>query len=169
MIQSPTKKLALTSVLTALALIFSYIEFLIPISIGFPGAKLGFANLVIIIALFKLGSGYAFGINIIRILLSALLFGNMFSAIYALCGGVLSIVVMILLKKTNLFSVIGVSMAGGVFHNIGQLLIATVIIKNANTLLYFPVLLLLGMAAGIINGIISTLIMKKLEATNGLY
>jgi len=149
--------------LTALALIFSYIEFLVPISIGLPGIKLGIANIVIVIAIFKLGDSYGLVINVARILLSALLFGNMFSAIYALCGGLLSLLVMVLLKKTKLFSVVGVSMAGGVFHNVGQILVAMVIVSSVKALYYFPVLLLAGLVTGIINGVISTLILRALR------
>lgn len=149
--------------LTALALIFSYIEFLIPISIGLPGIKLGIANVVIVVAIYKLGASYGLVINIARILLAALLFGNMFSAIYALCGGLLSLIVMVLLKKTNLFSIVGVSMAGGVFHNVGQILIATVLVSSVKALYYFPVLLFAGLVTGIINGVISTLILRALK------
>lgn len=156
-------KLTQCAMLTALALIFSYIEFLVPISIGLPGIKLGIANIVIVVAIYKLGGAYGFVINIARILLSALLFGNMFSAIYALCGGLVSLAIMLLLKKTNLFSVVGVSMAGGVFHNVGQILMAIILVGSGKVLYYFPVLLLAGMATGIINGFIDTLILRALK------
>ena len=156
-------KLTQCAMLTALALIFSYIEFLVPISIGLPGIKLGIANIVIVVAIYKLGGTYGFVINIARILLSALLFGNMFSAIYALCGGLVSLAIMLLLKKTNLFSVVGVSMAGGVFHNVGQILMAIILVGSGKVLYYFPVLLLAGMATGIINGFIDTLILRALK------
>lgn len=157
------KKLTQCAMLTALALIFSYIEFLVPISIGLPGIKLGIANIVIVVAIYRLGGGYGFVINIARILLSALLFGNMFSAIYALCGGLLSLAVMLLLKKTGWFSVVGVSMAGGVFHNVGQILMAILLVGSGKVLYYFPVLLLAGMATGIINGFIDTLVLRALK------
>lgn len=156
-------KLTQCAMLTALALIFSYIEFLVPISIGLPGIKLGIANIVIVVAIYKLGGVYGFVINIARILLSALLFGNMFSAIYALCGGLVSLAIMLLLKKTNLFSVVGVSMAGGVFHNVGQILMAIILVGSGKVLYYFPVLLLAGMSTGIINGFIDTLILRALK------
>lgn len=157
------KRLTQCAMLTALALIFSYIEFLLPINIGLPGIKLGIANIVIVIAIYKLGAVSGLVINIARILLSALLFGNMFSAIYALCGGLLSLLVMILLQKTKWFSVIGVSMAGGVFHNVGQILVATVLVSSVKALYYFPVLLLAGLVTGIINGFISTLVLRALK------
>ena len=158
-----TKALAEAAMLSALALIFSYIEFLIPINIGFPGVKLGLANVVIVIAIYRLGWVNAFVINLVRILLAALLFGNMFSAIYSLAGGILSIAIMLLFKKTKLFSVIGVSMAGGVFHNLGQIIACAILMQNVKAFLYFPVLLLFGVAAGVINGVISILILRKLK------
>ncbi|MDO5331727.1 MAG: Gx transporter family protein [Bacillota bacterium] len=158
-----SKKLTQCAMLTALALIFSYIEFLVPISIGLPGIKLGIANIVIVVAIYKLGGSYGFVINIARILLSALLFGNMFSAIYSLCGGLLSLAVMLLLKKTGWFSVIGVSMAGGVFHNVGQIMMAILLVGSGKVLYYFPVLLFAGLVTGIINGFLDTLIIRALK------
>lgn len=164
--QSPTNRsarLSVCAVLTALALIFSYIEFLIPLNLGIPGVKLGLANLVVIVALYSNGALAAFAINFVRILLSALLFGNMFSAIYALCGGILSMLFMMLLYKTKKFSVVGISMAGGVMHNIGQLIAAYFIMDQLSIFYYLPVLLLTGLAAGIVNGVLATLIIKKVK------
>ena len=106
-------RVALSSVMTTLALIFSYVEALIPFNFGIPGIKLGLSNLVILIALYRLGAGYAFTINMIRILLSGLLFGGVSAMLYSLAGGLLSFAVMFLLIKTKLFSPVGVSMAGG--------------------------------------------------------
>lgn len=163
MTQSRTKLIAMCGLMASLGLIFSYVEVLFPISIGIPGVKLGIANLVVIIALYKLGAKYAFSINVIRILVAGLLFNGAFGALYSLAGAVLSFAVMCCLKKTNLFSMVGVSMAGGVAHNLGQLLVAATIIENLKIFIYFPVLLASGMITGIVIGIVSHIVMQKLR------
>ncbi len=155
-------QIALAALLAALALIFSYIEAIIPFNIGIPGIKLGIANLVILVSLYTLGFRYTLAINIIRILTAGLLFNGFFGAIYSLSGGLLSLLVMAGLKKSSLFSVIGISMAGGVAHNLGQLLIAALIVSNIKLFFYFPVLLFSGLISGIFIGIIAWFILKKL-------
>ena len=153
---------AACGVLTALALIFSYIEFLVPLPIAIPGIKLGLANIVVLVCLYLLGEKYAFFINCTRIALAALLFGSLFPAPYALAGGIISFAAMALLKKTGIFSVCGVSMAGGVFHNLAQLTVAAFLVETAQVYYYFPVLLLSGMATGIGIGVLATLILRSL-------
>lgn len=155
-------RIAACGVLTALALIFSYIEFLVPLPIAIPGIKLGLANIVCLVCLYALGEKHAFLINVTRIALAALLFGSVFSALYALAGGVVSFAVMALLKRTKRFSVCGVSMAGGVFHNLAQLAVAGLLVESAQVFYYFPVLLLSGMATGISIGILATLILRSI-------
>ena len=155
-------RIASLGVLTALALIFSYIEFLIPLPIAIPGIKLGLANIVVLVCLYALGEKYAFLINVTRIALAALLFGSVFSALYALAGGLVSFAAMALLKRTKRFSVCGVSMAGGVFHNLAQLSVAGFLVESAQVFYYFPVLLLSGMATGIGIGILATLILRSI-------
>ena len=155
-------RIAACGVLTALALIFSYIEFLVPLPIAIPGIKLGLANIVCLVCLYALGERYAFLINVTRIALAALLFGSVFSALYALAGGVVSFAVMALLKRTKTFSVCGVSMAGGVFHNLAQLAVAGFLVESAQVFYYFPVLLLSGMATGIGIGVLATLILRSI-------
>ena len=126
-----TKKIALTGVFTALALAFSYIEFLIPFDmLGIPGIKPGFANLVVMAALYTLGLPYAAAVSLMRILLSFLLFGNVTSLLYSLAGGVLSLTVMFILKKTNVFGHIGVSVGGAVSHNIAQTAVSFIILSK---------------------------------------
>ena len=110
-------RVAYFGVFTALALIFSYVETLIPINFGIPGVKLGLANLVIVIALYKMKLTEVYLLSVVRVLLSGFIFGNYFSIIYSLAGGLLSLTVMALLKKSKGFSVMGISVAGGVFHN----------------------------------------------------
>ncbi len=155
---------AMCAVLTALALIFSYIEFLLPLPLGIPGVKLGLANLVIVVALYMVGARCAFLVNLVRVLLAALLFGNVFSGVYAFAGALVSFAAMCLIKKTGLFSPAGVSIAGGVFHNVGQLAVAAFIIENAKIALYFPVLLISGLVTGLVIGVLSVLILRALHA-----
>lgn len=156
------KKMTMTALLAALALIFSYIEVLIPFSPGIPGIKLGIANLVIIISLYYLGAKYAFSVNLVRILIAGLLFNGLFGALYSLAGALLSFAVMVLLRKTGIFSVTGVSIAGGVCHNLGQLLVAAFLIDSLKIFAYFPVLIFSGIISGAVIGIVSYLILKRL-------
>ena len=127
----PTNKLGLSGVLTALAAIFSYVEALIPFSFGVPGIKLGLANVVIVFALYSIGPRFALLISVVRILVVSSLFGSPAIAMYSLAGALLSLAVMVPLQKTGKFSMIGVSMAGGVFHNIGQLVVAALVVEMA--------------------------------------
>lgn len=160
---SKTKKLASCAMLAAVALIFSYVEAVIPFSVGIPGVKLGFANIVIVFTLYRFDGRYAFAVNLVRILLAGLLFGSAFSALYALAGGMISLCAMILLKKGGVFSVTGVSMAGGVFHNLGQLAVAACVVQTAQVVIYFPVLIFSGIAAGIVNGIAAQLCLNRIK------
>ncbi len=157
-----TTRLTTSALLATTALLFSYIEILIPYNVGIPGVKLGLANLAIIIALYKMDIKYAVSINLIRILLAGLLFSGLFAMVYSLAGGMLSLLVMYLLKRTDKFSMIGVSMAGGVAHNLGQLTVAALIVENAKMYVYFSVLLFSGIFFGIMIGIIAYIIEKKL-------
>lgn len=157
-----TKKITITALMAALALIFSYIEVLIPFNPAIPGIKLGIANLVVIIALYYLGLKYAVLINLIRILMSGLLFSGMFGVLYSLAGAILSMIVMVILKKTGVFSMAGVSMAGGVAHNLGQILIAAFLVSNLSIFVYFPILIFSGMISGAIIGIVAHLIVTRL-------
>ena len=116
-------RVAYFGVFTALALIFSYVETLIPVNLGIPGVKLGLANLIIVVALYKMRLSEAYLLSVVRVLLAGFIFGNYFSIIYSLAGGLLSLTVMALLKKWGGFSLQGISIAGGVFHNIGQLIV----------------------------------------------
>ena len=157
-----TKKLTMTALLAALALIFSYIEVLIPFSPAIPGIKLGIANLVVIVALYHMGLKYAITINVVRIFIAGLLFSGVFGIIYSLAGAILSMTVMVLLKKTGLFSVAGVSMAGGVAHNLGQILAAAFLVSNLSIFIYFPVLISPGLISGALIGIVAYIILKRL-------
>ena len=155
-------RVAYFGVFTALALIFSYVESLIPIQLGIPGVKLGLANLIIVIALYKMRLSEVFLLSIVRILLSGFLFGNYFSILYSLAGGLLSLAVMALLKKAGDFSVMGISMAGGVFHNVGQLVVAMMVVETFSVGYYLPVLLVAGLVTGFLIGVAAGEMLKRL-------
>ncbi|MCM1256607.1 MAG: Gx transporter family protein [Roseburia sp.] len=139
----------------ALALICSYVESLIPFYFGIPGVKLGLTNIVVVLLLYTLGAKEAFGVSVMRILLAGFLFGNPFSILYSLSGGILSFLVMYLLKRTKKLKVITVSVAGGLAHNIGQLFVAAFVVENYHVLYYLPVLLIAGFVTGFLIGILS--------------
>lgn len=150
-------------VFTALALIFSYVESLIPIHFGVPGIKLGLANLLIVIFLYKRNAKEALLLSVIRIVLSGFLFANLFSILYSLAGGILSLAVMAYLKKRGTFSVVGISIAGGVAHNLGQLVVAMLVVETYRVGYYFPVLLIAGVLTGMLIGIVAAEILKRLK------
>lgn len=155
-------KVAYFGVFTALALIFSYVETLIPVNFGIQGVKLGLANLVIVIVLYKMKLSDAFLLSVVRVVLSGFIFGNYFSILYSLAGGALSLAVMALLKRAGGFSVIGISIAGGIAHNIGQLIVAMLVVETFRVAYYLPVLLLAGMLAGSVIGIAANEMLKRL-------
>ncbi len=150
-------------VLTALALIFSYIETLIPIQFGVPGIKLGLANLIIVIVLYKTDWREALLLSVVRIILAGFIFGNLFSIVYSLAGGFLSLTVMVLLKRTDRFSVAGISMAGGVCHNIGQLVVAMIAVETYQVGYYLPVLLVAGLITGAVIGAAAGEVLKRIR------
>lgn len=169
--QTRGKRAALYGMLIGLAFIFSYIETLIPISLGVPGVKLGLANLVGIISLEVFGAPVAVSVTLIRVLLNAFTFGNLSACIYSMAGAFLSLFVMVIVKKADLFGTVGISIMGGVFHNVGQLLMAAVILETSGLLYYLPVLLAAGTAAGCVIGIIGsriTTILRKAYGKEGL-
>lgn len=157
-----TKNVALFGMMVALAFTFSYLESLIPFNFGIPGVKLGLANLVVVVALYTMKPSEAFSIAVIRIFLAGLTFGNAYSIAYSLCGGILSFAVMLLMKKTKL-SIAGVSMMGGISHNIGQIIVAAIVMETARIAYYLPVLLVAGLATGLLLGIVSKLIVSRVE------
>ncbi|MBQ7246097.1 MAG: Gx transporter family protein [Firmicutes bacterium] len=161
--QDRNKRIAMAALLAALALIFSYVEAMIPSPVAIPGVKLGVANLVILIALYQLDFKYAIAINLVRIVVSGLLFSGVFGILYSLAGGMLSLIVMWLLKKTGLFSIIGVSMAGGVAHNIGQILVASAVVSDLKMFAYLPVLMFSGIISGILIGFLCHYVMLALK------
>ena len=156
--------------MAALALALSWAESIIPFQPGLPGVKLGLANLVIVFCLFRMNTRTALLVNVVRILLAGAMFNGVWGTLYSICGAAASLLVMALLLQCNrlltqhgrqeIFSIIGISMAGGVFHNLGQLTVAMLAISNLNLIYYGVVLILTGMITGIINGIIAHLLLR---------
>lgn len=160
---SENKMIALCGVFMALAMILSYLESLVPVFIAVPGVKLGIANIVIMVALYKLGAKQALIISIGRILLSGILFGNLAMIIYSLTGSMLSLAVMVAFKKINIFSMAGVSVIGAITHNVGQIIVAAFLIENSKLFYYLPVLVISGTVSGVVVGIIAMNIIKKIR------
>lgn len=156
------KKTALLGMLVALAFVLSYIETLIPVNLGIPGAKLGLANLVVMVALYTLGTKEAFGLSMVRILLTGLTFSSMAAMLYSFAGGLLSFAVMALMKKTKKLSVTGVSILGGIAHNAGQIFVAMWILDTATLIYYLPVLAITGVASGTVIGLLAVMVIRRI-------
>ncbi len=157
-----SKKTAYLAIFTACALILSFVETLIPpVYSAVPGIKIGLPNIIIIYALYKISFLSAFAVSLVRVLLVALLFGNVMTLLYSLAGAVLSLTIMVILKKTAYFSVAGVSVTGAVFHNLGQIIVAILILDTVEIGYYMLVLTLTGVVSGILVGILSAILLKR--------
>ena len=164
---SPAKKTAFLAMLTALAILMGYVESLIPLNFGIPGIKIGLGNIVILIILLQFSWKEAMIVSAARIVVIGFLFGNLFSILYSLAGAVLSILVMSVLMKSGRFGLLGVSAAGGCMHNIGQLLVARVVLPGLPLLWYAPVLMLAGLATGTVIAFAVNEIVKRLFRGSG--
>ncbi len=160
---SKTERIAGLGLLTSLALIASYIELLIPIPIGIPGVKPGLANMVTVWVLYALGPAEALAVNGMRILLAGFLFGSLSMILYSLAGAALSFLCMYLAKKSGRFSVIGVSIIGGIGHNIGQISIAALVVQTAGVFYYLPFLMVAGVVAGAVVGLLGGLVTVRIR------
>ena len=156
-----TKRLVLLAMLTAVAMILSYVESMLP-SVGIPGVKMGLANIAVIFALFRFGWKEAAALSLVRVVLVSLLFGSVGAMLYSLAGAVLSLAVMALLRRTDRFSTVGVSVAGGVAHNAGQILMAMLILQTRQLLGYLPVLAVAGIGGGILTGLAAALLIRRI-------
>ncbi len=161
-----SKTVALTGLLIALALVLSYLESLVPLSFAIPGIKLGLPNLVIVFALYRLRLSVAAAISLLRVALVALLFGSALSLAYSAAGAVCSFLVMYLMKRSGRFGCTGVSVAGAVAHNLGQIAAAALLLETASLAWYFPVLCLSGTAAGVCIGLLSALLVRRIPKRN---
>ncbi len=158
-----TKDIAETGLLIALALVLSYVESLIPAFVAIPGIKVGLANIVVVYALYRLGFKHAVLISILRVLLSALLFGTVLTLAYSAAGALLSLLGMALLKRTSLFGTTAVSVTGAVLHNLGQIIVAVLVLETDALLYYLPFLILSGVVTGVVIGIISATLIKRVN------
>ncbi|WP_242861300.1 Gx transporter family protein [Acetivibrio ethanolgignens] len=156
------KKVAVSGVLIALAFIFSYVEVLLPFQLGIPGVKLGLANIVSLVALYLLDEKMAATITVVRVILTGFTFGSLYSMLYSMAGALLSLAFMIGAKRWNKFTMIGVSVLGGVMHNAGQLIMAAVVLKTVPFFYYTPVLILSGIVTGIMIGFLGKGIRERL-------
>lgn len=159
-------RIALYGLLIALALVLSYVESLVPAFFAVPGMKLGLTNLVVLVALYKMDAKSAITINVIRVLLVSFMFGNAASFAYSLAGAVLSFLIMFLLKSTGKFSLYMVSVCGGVFHNVGQILMAMILLSTTSIGYYLMILWFTGIVTGLLIGIISAEIIKRIPKIN---
>ena len=155
--------IAMLGMLLCLALIMSYVERLIPFSIGIPGVKLGLANIVSVWLLYRAGAKEAITVGILRVILAGFMFGSMGSIIYSISGLIISIFVMILMKKADIFSIIGVSICGGIMHNLAQLVTAAIVLETYTVAYYMPVLLISGCITGACVGIAGGLLYKYVK------
>lgn len=156
-----TDRLAKMGLLLALGMILSYVELLFPIAPTMPGVKIGLSNMLVVLLLYSYGYGYSVIYQLTRIVLTALLFGNVFSALYALTGAALSMLLMVVIKHFQWLDIPGVSMLGGVAHNIGQLIIACLFVQSTAIVWYLPILLIAGAVSGYLIGILSEILLKR--------
>ena len=158
-----TRKLTYLALTVSFALILSFIESRIPAFVAIPGVKVGLANIAIIFTLYKFGLKEAIAVSFIRVILVSMLFGNPISMIYSICGAALSLTVMMLLKKFTPLGEVTVSVSGGIMHNIGQIMTASIILGTNVVDYYLPFLLISGTIAGIVVGIASGLMISKVK------
>ena len=158
-----TRKVVHMGMLIALAMILSFIESQIPAFIAIPGMKIGLANIAIVFALYTLWFRNALVVSLIRVVLSALLFGSVVSLAYSLAGALLSLTGMALLRKSGFFGVVGVSVCGAVLHNLGQIGVAWLILKTQALVYYLPFLLFSAVAGGVVIGITAAVVIKRID------
>ena len=158
-----SRKIAVMGLLVAVAMALSWVEQFVPLSLSVPGVKLGLANLAVIFALCRVGTGAAWTLSLLRVALVAITFGNAYSLWYSLAGAVLSLLAMTLLRKSGRFSLLGVSVAGGVCHNLGQIAVAALVLGGASMVYYLPVLLVSGTAAGVCIGAAAAVLVRRVR------
>lgn len=158
-----TKRLTTLSITVAVAMVMSYLESQIPVFIAIPGIKIGLANVAVVFALYKLGKKEAIIVSLIRVALVSLLFGNTATFIYSIAGATFSLALMIVLRKLTLLHTVGVSVVGGVSHNIAQIAVAGLMLRTDVLIYYLPFLLLSGVIAGVVVGVAGALLVKRIK------
>ncbi|WP_099469348.1 Gx transporter family protein [Konateibacter massiliensis] len=161
-----SKRIAVYGMLIALAFILSYIESMIPIPIPIPGIKLGLANLVVLVGLYTMGAKEAFVLSMIRIILVGFTFGNLSTMMFSFAGGMLSWLLMCLFYKSKKFSITGISVIGGISHNVGQILMGIWVVDSAALLYYLPFLLISGAVTGIVIGMVGAILVKRIKSVS---
>ena len=156
------RQITTMGMLVALAMVLGFVETLIPINLGIPGMKLGLANIVVVIALFLFDIKTAVVVSILRIILIAMTFGNMSMMFYSIAGASLSLLSMIAVSKIKSFSLISVSIVGGIMHNVGQIICAAFVVRTNGVFTYLPVLMIAGLVSGALIGIVAGLISVRL-------
>ena len=158
-----TKKIADLALSIALAMILSFVESQIPAFVAIPGVKIGLANIAVVFVLYKLGWKEAVLISLVRVFMVSVLFGTAVSLFYSVAGAVLSLTGMVLLRKTGLFSTVAVSVTGGVLHNVGQILMACLLLETNVIVYYLPFLILSGVIAGVVIGVVAAIMVKRVQ------
>lgn len=156
-----TRKLTMLALLTALAMVLAWLESIVPLAVMVPGVKLGLPNLVVIFALYRLGDKEAWTISMVRVVLVTFTFGNAYAFFYSLAGAVVSMLLMQALRATGRFGVVGVSVAGGVGHNVAQIAVAMVVLETGALATYLPMLLAAGTAAGCAIGVAASQLIQR--------
>ena len=157
------KKIATSALMIALAMILSFVESQIPSFFPIPGIKLGLANIAVIFALYRLSIKDAIVVSLIRVVVVSTLFGTSLTLAYSLSGAVLSLLIMVLLQKSDRFSIVGVSVAGGISHNIGQIIMAIILMHNSVISYYLPFLIISGIVTGVVIGLVSAKIVERVK------
>ena len=158
-----TRKIATLALAIALAMILSFVESQIPAFVAIPGVKIGLANIAVVFVLYKLGWKEAVLISLVRVFMVSVLFGTAVSLFYSVAGAVLSLTGMVLLRKTGLFSTVAVSVTGGVLHNVGQILMACLLLETNVIVYYLPFLILSGVIAGVVIGVVAAIMVKRVQ------
>ncbi|NLN64316.1 MAG: Gx transporter family protein [Clostridiaceae bacterium] len=153
------------AIMTSVAILLHFVEGMFPMPVAIPGIKLGLANVVSLIALYLFGPAQAFTIMLLRVLMSSFLYSGFSSALFSLSGGVLSLFSMLLIWRLREkgFSIVGASVCGGIFHNIGQLAAAAIVLRTSTVFSYRPVLLISGLVTGTATGILARILVPKLD------
>ena len=157
------RKVAFLGLSIALAMILSFVESQIPAFVAIPGVKIGLANIAVVFVLYKLGWKEAVLISLVRVFMVSVLFGTAVSLFYSVAGAVLSLTGMVLLRKTGLFSTVAVSVTGGVLHNVGQILMACLLLETNVIVYYLPFLILSGVIAGVVIGVVSAIMVNRVQ------